>query len=53
MKKTKKRIRVIEYPAYPNAASRAYYRGKLLDVITAIVSGMGLLTVFLFFLTLS
>lgn len=29
-------------PAYPNAAGRDYYIRKALDIVTAILSGMGL-----------
>lgn len=39
-------------PAYPNAAGRGYYFRKLIDVITAIVSGIGFVAVMLFFLLL-
>ena len=35
-------------PAYPNAASSSYYLHKALDVVTAIVSGMGLLAAIVF-----
>ena len=35
-------------PAYPNAASRGYYFRKLVDVLTAIASGIGFLAVLLF-----
>lgn len=47
MKHTKLR-RVSSCPAYPNAASRGYYFQKLVDVVTAIVSGMGFLAVLIF-----
>lgn len=29
---------------YPNAADPDYFTGKLLDIVTAIVSGMGFIT---------
>lgn len=35
-------------PAYPNAASSRYYFHKALDVMTAILSGMGLLVAIVF-----
>ena len=35
-------------PAYPNAASSRYYFHKTLDVMTAILSGMGLLAAIVF-----
>lgn len=41
---------VQRYP-YPNAADRSYFVGKILDGITALVTGMGTITV-LFFLVL-
>lgn len=31
-------------PSYPNAADRRYFAGKLLDIVTAIVSSMGFIT---------
>jgi len=48
MKKTTKKscLTVYRYqqPTYPNAADARYFAGKLLDIITAIVSGMGFIT---------
>lgn len=48
MKNTKKypHLTVHHYrqPVYPNAADARYFAGKLLDIITAIVSGMGFAT---------
>ena len=38
-------------PLYPNAASPRYFLGKLVDILTAVVSGIGFLAV-LFFLFL-
>lgn len=35
-------------PAYPNAAGKDYYVRKLLDIATAIVSGMGLMASIVF-----
>lgn len=35
-------------PAYPNAAGKDYYIRKLLDIATAIVSGMGLMASIVF-----
>lgn len=37
-RKSRKPVR----PAYPNAAGSDYYIRKILDIATAIVSGMGL-----------
>lgn len=39
-------------PMYPNAADRRYFVEKAVNVITAIVSGMGFITAMLFLLTL-
>jgi hypothetical protein len=36
---------------YPNEADPGYFMGKLLDGITAIVTGMGTVTLILYFLT--
>lgn len=35
-------------PAYPNAAGRDYYIQKLLDIATAIISGLGLMVSIVF-----
>lgn len=40
-------------PIYPNAADDRYFARKALDILTAIVSGMGLITAMLFLVTLS
>lgn len=37
--------------AYPNAAEPGYFKGKLLDALTAIVTGMGSVTLLLYLLT--
>jgi hypothetical protein len=31
-------------PLYPNAADANYFAGKLLDIVTAVVSSMGFIT---------
>ena len=31
-------------PSYPNAADTRYFAEKLLDIVTAVVSGMGFIT---------
>ena len=36
-----------QQPAYPNAASTGYFARKLLDIVTAVVSGMGFITAML------
>ena len=40
-------------PMYPGAADDRYFQQKALDIFTAIVSGMGLITAMLFLVTLS
>ncbi len=40
-------------PAYPNAADPSYFRDKLLDQITLIVSGMGFACAMAFLTTLA
>ena len=40
-------------PMYPGAADDSYFTAKALDILTAIVSGMGLVTAMLFLMTLS
>ena len=40
-------------PRYPGAADDRYFAAKALDILTAVVSGMGLLTAMLFLVTLS
>ena len=40
-------------PAYPNAADDSYFAGKALDLLTAIVSGMGFVSAMLFLVTLA
>lgn len=48
MKKTNKKPHLTVYryqqPTYPNAADVRYFTGKVLDIITAVVSGMGFIT---------
>ena len=38
---------------YPNAADDRYFRAKALDLLTVIVSGMGLVSAMLFLVTLA
>lgn len=40
-------------PKYPNAASREYYRQKVLDAVTAVVSVIGFLSAMIFLFTMS
>lgn len=39
-------------PRYPGAADDRYFAAKALDILTAVVSGMGLITAMLFLVTL-
>ena len=40
------------HPKYPNAASREYYRQKVLDAVTAVVSVIGFLSAMIFLFTM-
>lgn len=40
-------------PAYPNAADSRYVTQRVLNIITAIVSGMGLMTAMVVLITLT
>ena len=40
-------------PMYPNAADSQYFARKALDIVTAIVSGLGFVSAMLFLVTLS
>ncbi len=40
-------------PNYPNQADPCYYEQKLLDIATAIVSGIGLIVAILFLISLA
>ena len=40
-------------PRYPNAADREYYVRKVIDIVTAVVSGLGLVSVMLFLVILA
>lgn len=39
-------------PTYPNAADSRYVAGKALNVVTALVSGMGFVSAMLFLVTM-
>ena len=39
-------------PAYPNAADTRYFTGRALNILTAVVSGMGFVSSMLFLVTL-
>lgn len=57
MKKTKKPAHLSIYqssqPAYPNAADNRYFANRALNVLTAIVSGMGFVSAMLFLVTMA
>lgn len=57
MKRTKKNRHLTvcrsSQPAYPNAADSSYFAGKALNVITALVSGMGFITAMTFLVTMA
>lgn len=38
--------------AYPNEADPSYFTGKLLDAVTAVVTGMGTVTLLLYLATI-
>ena len=40
-------------PRYPNAASNTYIKCRILDIATAVASGMGLITAMIFLITLT
>ena len=53
-KKVYKHLKVVKpQPAYPNAADPQYYSQKALDIITAIVSGMGFVSAMVFLVTMA
>lgn len=41
-----------QQPAYPNAADHNYVAGRVLNVVTALVSGMGFVSAMLFLVTM-
>lgn len=50
-----KKYHILTYrkaPEYPNAADNSYYAQKLLDITTAIASGIGLIFSLLFLVTI-
>ena len=42
----------VYHPKYPNGASREYYRQKVLDAVTAVVSVIGFLSAMIFLFTM-
>lgn len=57
MKTNKKRSHLTVYkpsqPAYPNAADHRYFASKALNIMTAVVSGMGFVSAMLFLVTMA
>lgn len=57
MKHTKKHrnsnVKYVRRPAYPNAADAGYFTGKLLQILTAVLSGMGFVSAMLLLVTLA
>lgn len=57
MKKTKRNPNLTVYharrPMYPNAADANYFTHKALNILTAIVSGMGMITAMVVLVTLA
>lgn len=55
MKRTRKNSqqKVCRQPAYPNAADPSYFANKAINVITAVVSGMGFVTAMTFLVTMA
>ena len=53
-KKNSRHLTVVKtsQPAYPNAADPSYFAGKALNVVTAVVSGMGFVSAMLFLVTM-
>ena len=47
------RVHYTNAPSYPNAADTGYFTQKMLNVVTGIVSGMGLITAMLFLITMT
>lgn len=39
-------------PTYPNEADPGYFSQKLLDGITSVITGMGILAIFFFLITM-
>ncbi len=40
------------YHSYPNAAHPRYFAGKLLDAVTSAITGLGIITVLFFLMTM-
>ncbi len=42
-----------QQPIYPNAADTSYFTGKLLDILTAVASAVGLISAMAFLVTIA
>ena len=45
-------LRRYREPAYPNAADRRYFVGKAVNIVTAILSGIGFISAMVFLATM-
>lgn len=54
-KKNSRNLTIVKtrQPAYPNAADPSYFAGKALNVVTALVSGMGFVSAMVFLVTMA
>lgn len=46
-------LKLVSQPKYPNAATQQYYRQKVLDIVTAILSTAGFISAMAFLITMS
>ena len=53
MKQTAIRHSTTRQPMYPNAADERYFTQKALEILTAVISGTGVITLMLFLVTIS
>lgn len=53
MKHKNVRSTAIRQPAYPNAADASYFAEKALEILTAILSGTGVVTIMLLLVTMA
>ena len=53
MKHTAIRYSSVRQPMYPNAADERYFTEKALEILTAIVTGTGAITLMLLLVTIS
>ena len=53
-KKNSRHLTVVKtsQPAYPNAADTSYFANRALNVVTALVSGMGFVSAIVFLVTM-